>query len=234
MKAVMRACLIPILFGAAGASHAGGDPNRSLLDADFNNEPLDQQIAAGGPMLGEPVEIGSGLSAIVRGAPRPSPALELSQTMQGSARSVRFEFLDDEEVTHGDLVMRLTLRAEAFDYYNVYVRERTDATQSFLSMHLYPDGNIYVYDEAGYAGQVGTYSIATDHVIVVKFHMDLGTYDLEMDALPLVTGRSHGVIGNGVGALLIGLGDIAALTSMLYVDRIHVTRGDGVFLDGFE
>lgn len=230
----MRACIIASMLGAANSSHAGGDPNRSLFDADFDSEPLDQQIGTGGPTLGEPVEISNGLSAIVRGAPRPSPALELSQTLQGSARTVRFEFLNDEEVTHGDLVIRLTLRAEAFDYYNVYVRERTDSAQSFLSMHLYPDGNIYVYDEAGYAGIVGSYTIATDHVFILKYHMDLGTYDLEMDALPLLTARSHGVIGYGVGALLVGVGDIAALTSMLYVDRIHVTRGDGVFRDGFE
>jgi hypothetical protein len=234
MNAITRACFIPLLLGAATTSHAGGDPERSLFDADFNSEPLDQQIGTGGPTLGEPVEITNGLSAIVRGAPRPSPALELSQTLQGSARSVRFEFLNDEEVTHGDLVIRLTLRPEAFDYYNVYVRERTNSAQSFLSMHLYPDGNIYVYDEAGYAGIVGSYTIAADHVFVLKYHMDLGTYDVEMDSLPLITGRSHGVIGNGVGALVVGVGDIAALTSLLYVDRIHVARGDGVFLDGFE
>jgi len=234
MNSLMRACMMATMLSATNSSHAGGDPNRSLFDADFDSEPLDQQIATGGPTLGEPVEITNGLSAIVRGAPRPSPSLELSQTMQGAARSVRFEFLNDEEVTHGDVVIRLTLRAEAFDYYNVYVRERTDAAQSFLSMHLYPDGNIYVYDEAGYAGIVGSYTIGADHVFILKYHMDLGTYDVEMDALPLITGRSHGVIGRGVGALLVGVGDIAALTSLLYVDRIHVTRGDEVFLDGFE
>jgi len=231
---IVRACAVALLLGTASSTHAGGDPERSLFDDNFNNEPLDQPIGAGGPELGEPVDVYFGLSAIIRGAPRPTPALELAQTLLGLSRTVRFEFLGGEEVTHGDLNFRLTLYAQQLDFYTVYVREPGSSAQPFLTMTLEPSGNIAVSDKSGSSGFVGTYTAATDHVFVVKYHMDLGTYDLEMDSLPLLTGRAHGVTGHGIGALLVGVSDTTLLTSRLYVDRIHVTRGDAVFTNGFE
>ncbi len=234
MNAIVHACAIVLLLGTAVSTSAATNPGRSLFDDNFNNEPLDQPIAAGGPDLGEPVEIDTSLSAIIRGVPRPTPSLELAQTLPGQARTLRFEFLNNEEVTHGDLVIRLTLYPEQLDRCVVYVREPVSSAQSFTSITLEDSGDIEIHDKSGSAGIVGTYTSAADHQFVLRFHMDLGTYDVDMDSVPLLTGRSHGVTGHGIGALMVGVDNTTLVTSRLYLDRIHVTRGDGIFRNGFE
>ena len=118
--------------------------NVSLFDADFNSEPLDQPIAIGGPEFGEPDQVDSHVSAIVRAAPRPSPSLELAQLQAGQVHSARFQFLDDAEITHGDVTIRLTLWPDSLDFYIVDVREHGSAAKTFLSMTLDSVGRIGV------------------------------------------------------------------------------------------
>jgi hypothetical protein len=204
-----------------------------LLVANFNDLPLDQQIDSGGAELGEPVVIDSGLSAIVRAAPRPTPSLELSQALSGRANSARFEFLGNEEIMHGDLTIRLEFRARQFDAFQVSIREVGSDVQDFASLVIASFGSLVVSDKNGFAGNIGPYAIDTDHQLAFKFHMDAGTYDIELDSLPVLTARAHGVTGRGVGALLLGTGSSTLLGSLLYVDHIRVVRGDGVFRNGF-
>jgi hypothetical protein len=218
-----------------GAAVAGTGP-RLLLDADFDDEPLDFLIGLGGPGEGQPVDIDPGLLAIVRGAPRPSPSLELAHDIPGLARALRFEFPDSEEVVHGDVDVRFVFRAAQLDFFSlVYVREQGGSSRSFLTMSLDPAGGISANDASGAPTvDVGTYLPDVDYRVHATFHLDAGTWDLALDDVPVVVGRPHGVEDRGVGRLAFGTHHQTQAGSLLYLDNIRVRRGDGIFTDGFD
>jgi hypothetical protein len=96
-------------------------------------------------------------------------------------------------------------------------------------------GNVVAGDANGTLGIIGQYTANTDHQLEALFHMDAGTYDIELDASPLVSGRSHGITTRGVGALLVGPDHTATPGNLLYVDNIRVTAPSiGIFRDSFE
>lgn len=235
MRILILFCAFLLIF-ASNISDADAAP-RVLLDANFNAHIPNQPIGTGGPGLGEPVTLSapSDFSAIIRAAPRTTNSLELAQLNPGSTRSARFEFLDAEEVSAGDVQVRLIFHATQLDSYVINIREPATNTQAFLSLSLSGTGNIGANDAAGFAGTIGTYTANTDFQLKLIFHMDLGTYDIELDSVPLLTGRSHGLTSRGIGALLVGVGAQAAANSLFYVDNIRITApDDGVFDDGFE
>jgi len=218
-------------------AHAGGvAPERLLLDAEFDSEPLDQPIGVGGPELGQPIAVEPGLSAIVRGTPRPTPSLELSHAAMGIARAARFEFLGDVEVVHGDLVVRFVFQAGQLDSFDLLnVRERSTSARSFLTLNLVPDGRIMASDGSGDPPlELGTYVPGVDYLVQVVFHMDTHSWDLDLDGVPIVTERVHGIVDRGIGALLIGTGHLTGPGSVLLIDRLRVHLGDGIFSDGFD
>lgn len=235
MRAVAN-LLAGLLFVLSLPALAGPADPRALLDADFDDEPLDFMIGLGGPEQGQPVHIDPGLLAIVRGAPLPSPSLELAHDIPGVARALRFEFPESEEVVHGDLELRFVFRAEQLDFFSlVYVREQGGSASAFLTMTLTATGRIFANDDSGEpAVDVGAYLESVDHRVHATFHLDAGTWDLALDDVPVVTGRAHGVQGRGVGRLVFGTHHQTQAGSLLYIDTIRVRRGDGLYADGFE
>jgi hypothetical protein len=233
MKRMLALAAFAMLAATAGV-HAGNDPGAILLEANFNDKPLDQQIGTGGPELGEPIEIFPGLSAIVRAAPMSTPSLELSHATSGNARYARFEFLGSEEVTHGDLAIHLRIEAAQFDMFSVNVREQGTSAQSFTSVLFTGSGDISATDANGPIGIIGSYSVNVVHQLALLFHMDDGTYDINLDGTSLLDARAHGITGRGVGSVLVGTSSSTTPGALFYVDRLRVTRGDGIFQNGFE
>jgi RNA polymerase sigma factor (sigma-70 family) len=176
------------------------------------------------------------LSAVVRATPLPTPSLEFSHAAAGFARTARFEFLDGEEVIHGDLVLRFVFQAGQLDHFSlVYVRERTSSARQFLTLSLAPDGRIVANDESGDpAIEIGTYLPGIDYLVQVVFHMDEHSWDLDLDGVPIVTGRVHGIEDRGIGAVLFGTDHQTDPGSVLLIDRLRVRRGDAIFTDGFD
>jgi hypothetical protein len=233
MKTFCFICALA-MSAATMAAHAGDESGAILLEANFNDEPLDQQIGAGGPELGQPVSIHAGLSAIVRAAPMSTPSLELSHAASGLARTARFEFLGSEEVTHGDLEIRVRIEAAQFDIFAVSVREQGSSAKSFASLAFTGSGDISLTDANGSAGIIGAYSVNVVHQLAFAFHMDDGTYDVKLDGTLLLAARAHGITDRGVGAVLLGTGSLTAPGTLFYVDRLRVTRGDGIYRNGFD
>lgn len=222
------------LLGAIGTAHAGAAADGLLLNANFNDEPIDQAIGTGGPELGQPISLSAGLSAIVRAGPMSTPSLEFSEAGAGSALSANFEFLAGEEVDHGDLDIHLRIQAPQFDTFQIRVREGGGAAEKFADITFSGSGDILSSDEAGALGVIGTYSINVAHELGLLFHMDDGTYDVRFDGVNLVAGRAHGVTARGVGSVRLGTGTLTTPGTLFYVDRLRVTRGDGIFRNGFE
>lgn len=235
MKTLQHICALTLsLAAAAGSVHAGDDSGVVLLEANFNDKPLDQQIGTGGPELGEPISIFPGLSAIVRAAPMSTPSLELSEAATGMALPARFEFLGGEEVTHGDLNIHIRIEAAQNDTFQVYVREPQTAAQNFATILFTGSGGISAFDQNGTIGVIGSYSIGVERELGLLFHMDDGTYDIKFGGAILATGRAHGISGHGIGSVAVGTTSTTTPGSLFYVDRLRVTRGDGVFRNGFD
>lgn len=230
----MHALAVFAMLATTTGVHAGDDSGIVLLEANFNDKPLDQQIGTGGPEVGEPISIFAGLSTIVRAAPLVSPSLEFSESTSGTARHARFEFLDGEEVVHGDVNIHMRIQAAQFDTFDIAVRESTTSAQSFAGVVFTNFGSLSASDASGSLGTIGSYSVNTVYELGLLFHMDEGTYDIKLNGATLVSGRAHGITGRGIGAVLVGPGSLATPGALFYVDRLRVTRGDGIFRNGFE
>ncbi|RYD15790.1 MAG: hypothetical protein EOP90_07550 [Lysobacteraceae bacterium] len=206
------------------------------LHADFDAEPVDAAIATGGALLGQPITVDEGLSAIVRESVFATPSLELSHDAPGLARALRFEFVDAQEIAHGDLEIAFTFRADQLDFFSlVYVREQGGSAQSFLTMELHSTGDVLANDASGEpAAVVGHYVPGVGQRVLATFHLDAGTWDLAIDDVPAVTARAHGVHGRGIGGLLFGTHHQTAAGSLLHLDDVEVRRGDRILVDGFE
>jgi hypothetical protein len=163
-----------------------------------------------------------------------TPSLELNEAATGMALPARFEFLGSEEVTHGDLNIHIRIQAAQADTFQVYVRERTTAAQNFATVLFTSAGGISAFDQSGSLGVIGSYPIGVDRELGLLFHVDDGTYDIKFGGATLAAGRAYGVTGHGIGSIAVGTTSTTTPGSLFYVDRLRVTRGDGVFRNGFD
>jgi hypothetical protein len=93
---VIAAVLVALLVAPpVGAAVAGTGP-RLLLDADFDDEPLDFLIGLGGPGEGQPVDIDPGLLAIAAQAMR-HLLIEMARARVASKRGGGAEHVDLDE-----------------------------------------------------------------------------------------------------------------------------------------
>lgn len=228
---LIRSGLCMICLSFASAVFAGAGPNLVLLDANFNDRPLNAQIGTGGAVVGEPVSLSGGLSAVVTPVPLPTPSLRLSQASTGSARFATFEFLGGEEVQSGALIVFFVLRPAALDRFLVSVRENNGASRNFGDLTFLSSGSIVLAD-ANPGIAIGNYVAGQTLVFEFRYDMDAGTYDLRFNGQLVVNDRAHGVPDRGVGSVLIGTDPASA--SQWFLDDLSVTRPEGIFGNGFE
>ena len=197
------------------------------LEANFDDKPLDTPIGTGGPTLGEPVSVGPAITAIVRGAPMPTPCLELQDIDDFSAGYARFEFLGSVELTTGQVGISAMLWFSAlspgYDF-SIYFREQGSSAYSFANVYFLPDGSVAANDANGPSYYLGTYEINRIYPFGIIFDMDAGTYDIWLDGELVLEGETHGIVGRGVGAVLFGCTHDSDLNGHFYVDDILVAN----------
>lgn len=197
------------------------------LEANFDDKPLDVPIGTGGPTLGEPVYVGTAVTAIVRGAPMPTPCLELQDIDDYYAGSARFEFLGSAELTSGQVGISAMLWFSAlspgYNFY-IYVREQGSSAQSFTNITFHDDGRVYADDANSPSIFLGNYDINRVTPIGIIFDMDAGTYDVWLDNLLVLEGETHGIVGRGVGAVLFGCLHDSDVDGHFFVDDILVAN----------
>jgi hypothetical protein len=202
------------------------------LQADFNDKTLDAPIGTGGPAVGEPVSLSAPSSAVVvRGAPMPTPSLQITDDSDCCAAGARFEFLDDAVITDGNLVIRADLWIRSGDSrgYTIAVREQSFSAEDFLSLNFGPSGLVYCTDAGGLVGSGPVGSYQSDRVIPVRiaFDMEVGTYDVSVDGAQIVFDEPDGVAaGVGIGAVLFNYNNDAGVGDCFYVDNVFVANGD--------
>jgi len=112
----------------------------TILSANFNNKPLNQPIGTGGAAVGEPTSVSPFIEAVVRAAPGGGRMLEMFMEQRPSTQAVRFQFLNNQEVLSGQLLIQARIRLAAgdeFDNIGILLREATGSGQSFMNMNLF-------------------------------------------------------------------------------------------------
>jgi len=208
-------------------------PAQVLLEADFDDKPIDQPIGTGGAAVGEPINVGSSITAIVRDTPMATPSLEIADSSQTSAGAARFELLDGAEVSSGWL--RISMQAYLPDLesdFVIMIRESGSSAYAFADVDFAQDGQIWGSDAAGGTGALGPYLPNTLQAVELLFDLEGHTWDLYVNGILLLDQRDHGITTAGIGAVLVGCGWDSDEIGTGYVDNLLVERM--VFYDGFE
>jgi hypothetical protein len=207
-------------------------PLALVLDADFQDQPLGQAIGTGGAELGQPFQISPGLPTLIVDDGLGNRALRLQNPSTGSARSVRWEFLDNLEVDSGSLAFDVDVQFAVLDGYQLTVRESGGSASSFCNLRFLPNGGLSLSDANGVA-PLPPVSYAAGQLYRVRliYDLDAGTYSAFLDDTALVVGRAHGVSnGRGVGAMAFGFLSTATTAAMMFIDDLQVGAADAPVL----
>jgi len=213
----------------------------TILFADFSNKPLNQPIGTGGAEAGEPDEISAVIDAVVRAAPLGGRELELSKASGSGTAAVRFQFLDLEEVTAGEMQFDVALRlgeADQFGRISLLLREQGGAAQSFLNLDLFNDGEVQIRRSGFFALRFSDAAVLSAiNQIKIRFDLDEKRLSLCVNGALLVSDLDAGIeTERGIGSLRLSLATGEALT---WLDSIEVMKGpfgsgDRLFADRFE
>ncbi len=208
-----------VLIGASATVQA----DTVYLQADFDDKEIDVPIGTGGAAVGEPVNVGSQITAIVRSEPFPTPSLEIADNHESTAGTARFEFLGSEEVSSGMLYMAADLWFAAHENFAIFIREQGSSACSFASIYFSDGGGVDVGDAGGHHGLVGLYEIGRIVPLMLVYDLDLGTYDFWFDGELLLADEPHDVTTcSGIGTFLFGCLHDPGFEGRMYVDNIHV------------
>jgi hypothetical protein len=210
----------------AASARAGGPV--TILDCTFDDKPIDEIIGTGGPTVGEPVRI-SNADPHVRAFPFQTPCIEILDE-NASANTVAFEFLNGVEIAQETVVIEFSIAFDMLENYLVYVREAGTSTFKFLNILLGDGGEVYVEDEGGSLGMVGTYDARELYRVRIRFDWDPGgvegEYAIDVNDVPLVTGRRF-ISPEGIGAVYFGNLSDGNAVGTVYVDDVLV-RTDAI------
>ena len=179
--------------------------NVTQLQVDFDDRIPGEALGAGGPMVGEPTDLSALDGAIVQASPGDNVLRVSNNTGSTSGRSLRWEFLDDAEITTGKVRIEFSFTPSALDRYSFGVRENGGSTRTFLTVNFSTSGTLSASDAAGvFPLTNASYGAGIEMAVVIEFDMDAGTSQMTINGLPLYSGRSHGIVDRGVGRVLTG------------------------------
>jgi hypothetical protein len=203
-----------------------------VLDADFQDQPLGQPIGTGGAALGQPRSFSPGLLTEVVDDGMGNRGLRLQNPATGSARSVRWEFLDNLEIDSGTVAFDVDIQFAVRDGYQVNVREAVGSGSSFTTVRFLPNGQLSVTDGNGVATSA-PFSYVADQLYRLRLihDQDAGSYSLLLDDTALLVDRVHGVsTGRGVGSMSIGFLSSATTSAAMIIDDLQVGASDAPLL----
>lgn len=232
----LSACLSALLLLFAAQLRAGSNPDIILLAAPFNDQTLNAQIGTGGAAQGQPVSIASQLQAfVVPAGVLPTPSLRVTPVASGAARFVVFAFLNDEEVSAGEVRIGFVLKPAQLDNFLVNVRERDGAANDYATLRLGSGGTIAIADAAAPGSTaIGSYAAGATLVFELRFRMDTGRYDIYLNGARIAADRAHGLTTLGVGSVWFGSDSSTASGSNVFVDDVYAYRPDEILSNGFE
>ncbi len=209
---------------AAAAAIPRGAP--TILDCNFDDKPLDQVIGTGGAAANEPVDLNN-LAATVRSTPFPTPSLQMVDDWGSGAKHVRFQFLEDVEITTGIVETKMSVTFDVPDRYSVLFREVGTSTSVILNLDFEATGEIYYKDlDTSASTMIGTYTAGTEIPVRIRHDLDQNECTLRVDDVVLLDGESIGSMTRGIGSILIGLNHDANSLGTMSLDDLVVTATD--------
>ena len=204
-----------------------------LLNANFNNETLNQPIPLGGAAAGEPVSLDSPGMATVRQGAFSTQSLQIVDQVTTRSSPVRFEFLNSAEVTTGILHLSLNAYFGQLGNYDFGLREQGSSSRDFFDFYTSDIGTLFVTTSTYLANF--SYSALTPLHFDFVFDMDLRTVSGSVNGMVLATDVPMGITDRGIGALLAGQGFDADLNGKFDIDDLVVESfPQEVFSDGFD
>ena len=205
----------------AGAAHAAAGVT-TVLDCTFDAKPLDQIIGTGGAAAGEPIGL-DGMPAMVRATPFATPSLAVVDSLDTFGANVRFEFLNDWEISQGVLDVSMTLYFQELDNYSVGLREQGSAAVAFLDVRFLSNGFVGYADLDSAPAFIGTYTSGVPLPLRITVDLDARTYDLSLGGVLLLDDQSLGASPRGIGSVYAGVLNDPASVGTYAVDDLIVT-----------
>lgn len=236
--------LLTAFIAVPAAAMGDDDIVAVLLDAHFDDKPVDVAIGTGGAEAGEPVSLAGPLSAIVRAHGNDNRLLELSGQDMPATLSAVFEFLDSVEPRFGQLHLSMKVTIPDDDYASVSIGIRPQGTNAFAFAGVqFRNTQVIVVEDPGgpawSSAWTGTPGFQFGQPVQLDFQYDLSQarYDLAIDGVTRVSGRAHGIGQRGVGRILFILERSNEIDyGTMLVDDVTVvhTFADAIFGDGFD
>lgn len=195
----------------------------TLLDCDFDSEPLDTEIGTGGAAAGQPVSAQA--PAFVRSTPFATPGLEIGDDSAITAQPVRFEFLNGWSLSTGTITFSMNLWFDTpGQYTNLYIREHQWSAQSFMNLRFGGTGDV-AYGYAGSGGYTtkGTFQFNAVQPLTITFDLDAETVSASLDGAAILTDSPFGFDPIGIGAILFSMDADADSAGTVSVDDLLVT-----------
>ncbi len=210
-----------------------------VLDVDLEDKVLGDSIGTGGAEANEPVTITNGLNTEIIEFGAANQALLMQNSTSGSARTIRWEFLNNAEAKEGIVAIEIDVYFDQLDNYQFQVRQASGSSSSFSNTRFLVNGNISITDSGGSAGIVGSYVADQLYRLRFTFDIDNGTYIVWLDNDILVENKPYGVDdGNGIGSLLTGFQSSASSSASFVIDDLQIGVSeptfDLIFRDNFE
>lgn len=198
-----------------------------VLDCDFDMHQLSVPIGEGGAAAGEPSDVGE-TGAIVAISPGLSNAVKVTDSWTDAEGVVQFEFLNNVEVSAGDVTVRADIAFSNLDDFIFSVREQGGRAANFGDIVFTQDGNIHYGDSNTPATWCRFYETNEVYSIEYVFDLDAGTYSLTINSAAVVTDEPHGISAQGIGGLYYGVVNDADTVGMVYIDNIYVETSESV------
>ncbi len=213
---------------------SGPLPFPVALEADFEDKTAGLPIGLGGAQFDEPVAQGANIDAVVGESAPGSKILDISSTNTSTSQFLRWQFLDNLEVSSDILVMDFDTQMTTRDRYRISLREPTSSSQPFMNLQFQANGTMGVSDANGTRIFSGvTYQAGQAYQYRIIYDLDAGIYDVFRNGIPLIRERAHGITTRGIGAILYGIDNGAQTSAHLQIDslRVYLNNAEAISSD---
>jgi len=177
-----------------------------LLDAHFDTRAVGSQLQRRGALFGEPVTgpYDRGNEVIVQDNPGDN-SVQLPDTQIVGLDELYWTLRDGLAIADGKLYISCELELEYPGEYRVLLRNEDPVGPAFFALLFDAAGDVSWRDaDDPTPTSIGFYPVGIPCDLEWEFDLDAGIYNFTFNGTPVVTGGTHGVVGEGLGTLVVG------------------------------
>ena len=150
-------------------------------------------------------------------------AAERDHDDDANAEYTRYRFLNDYEITEGQIEIEMNLWFQDLDQYIVAVREPFANASRFADLTFNQFGAIWYGDGNTSSVRIGDYTTGTTVHLELRLDVDQGFVTVLLDGVELLTEEPWGgPFAHGPGSILVGFGGNPVTAGTFYLDDLHV------------